>query len=120
MPEVIRREIIINAREGAVWNALTNPVVLKQWMTEPEMEMDIFTDWTVGSPIVNKGFHHIKFEDRGAVLKFEPNKILEYTYLSSSSRLPDKLENYTHMITVALRFMKLEKRSILSLFIIEM
>jgi len=30
----------------------------------------------------------------GKVLKFEPEKILQYTQLSTLSRLPDKLENY--------------------------
>lgn len=68
---------------------------MKQWMGEPEMELDIIADWKVGSPIIIRGFHHIQFENKGYVLQFEPHRILKYDYLSSISRLPDKPENRT-------------------------
>lgn len=59
------------------------------------MKIEIFTDWQIGKPIITKGFHHVKFENTGTVLKFEPNKVLSYNYLSSISNLPDEPESYT-------------------------
>jgi uncharacterized protein YndB with AHSA1/START domain len=95
MTQRIDRTIIIKAAPSTVWGTLTNPDLIKQWMAEPEMEIEIITDWKVGSPIVIKGFHHLKFENKGIVLQFEPNKVLKYSHLSSLSRLPDKPENYS-------------------------
>jgi len=67
---------------------------MKKWMSETEI--DIITDWKVRSPIVIRGnLHGIKFKNNGTVLQFEPEKILRYNHLSSLSRLPDKLENYS-------------------------
>ena len=68
---------------------------MKQWMGDPEMEIDIQTNWQVNSPIVISGFHHLKFENKGTVLQFEPGQALKYNFLSSLSRLPDVPENYT-------------------------
>ncbi|HTA40835.1 MAG TPA: SRPBCC domain-containing protein [Bryobacteraceae bacterium] len=85
----------INAPPSAVWRALTDPALMKQWMAEPEMRIDIVTNWRVGGPIVVSGWHHINFENKGIVLGFEPNSTLRYSHLSSVSRLPDKPENYT-------------------------
>jgi uncharacterized protein YndB with AHSA1/START domain len=85
----------IKARMAHVWKALTTPAMMKRWMSEPEMELEIETDWKIGEPIVMKGFHHTPFENRGTVLAFEREKILRYNYLSSLSKLPDTPENYT-------------------------
>ncbi|MBI3258605.1 MAG: SRPBCC domain-containing protein [Ignavibacteriae bacterium] len=89
------KTIIINSLPSLVWKVLTDPTLMKQWMGEPEMNLNIQTDWTVNSPIVIFGFHHVKFENKGVVLEFEPNMKLTYTHLSSISRLADKPENYT-------------------------
>lgn len=86
---------MIQAGPSIVWKHLTDPGLMKQWMGEPEMELDIIADWKVGSPIIIRGFHHIQFENKGYVLQFEPHRILKYDYLSSISRLPDKPENRT-------------------------
>jgi uncharacterized protein YndB with AHSA1/START domain len=95
MTQKIEETIIINASLYTVWDTLTNTTLMKKWMGEPEMQLEIITDWEMGSPIIISGFHHIKFENRGTVLHFEPNKSLKYNYLSSISRLPDEPENYT-------------------------
>ena len=68
---------------------------MKQWMGEPEMKIEILTDWKVGGSIIIKGFHHTQFENKGTVLQFEPNLVLRYSHLSSLSRLPDNPENYS-------------------------
>ena len=92
---MIDASICIDAPPSAVWRALTDPALMKEWMAEPEMQIDIVTDWTVGSPVVITGRHHVHFENRGVVLRFEPESVLEYTHLSSFSRLPDRPESYT-------------------------
>jgi uncharacterized protein YndB with AHSA1/START domain len=93
----ISRTVTIRADPTAVWRALTDPVLVRQWAAEPELNLEVVTDWQVGSPIVVKGFHHGRFENRGTVLHFQPNALLQYTHLSSISRLPDRPENYTRI-----------------------
>lgn len=95
MQQRIEKSIIIESPPAAVWDALTNPGRMKQWMSEPDMNMEIFTDWKIGNSIAIKGFHHVKFENKGTILQFEPNRILKYDYLSSISRLPNRPENRT-------------------------
>ena len=66
---------------------------MKKWISETDIQ--IITDWKVGSPIIMRGnLHGVKFENKGMILQFEPERILEYNHLSSLSRLPDKPENY--------------------------
>lgn len=100
MTERIEKNIVIEAPVALTWNVLTKPDLMNRWMAEPELQLKIITDWKVGSPIIIKGFHHLPFENKGTVLQFEPYNALQYNYLSSISRLPDKPENYT---TVAFR-----------------
>jgi hypothetical protein len=64
-------------------------------MGEREMDLEIKTNWEINSPITVTGFHHVKFENRGFVLKYQPNRLLEYTHFSSLSRLQDEAANYT-------------------------
>ena len=59
------------------------------------MRLEIDTEWTVGSPFVVRGFHHVHFENRGTVRTFEPGRALAYTQLSSLSRLPNVPENHS-------------------------
>lgn len=69
---------------------------MKKWMIADGMEINISTDWKVGSPMVIHGNMSGKnFENHGTVLQFEPEKTLEYSHLSSTSRLPDQLESYS-------------------------
>ena len=95
MIKPIVKIVTINASTFTVWEALTNPDIMKQWMGEPEMALEVTTDWRIGSPIAIKGFHHVNFVNKGTVLRFEPGKVLEYNYLSSLSRLPEHVDNYT-------------------------
>jgi uncharacterized protein YndB with AHSA1/START domain len=95
MTQQIVETITIKAPPYKVWNTLTHTDLMKQWMGDPEMQIEVITDWKVGSPIVIKGFHHVKFENKGTVLQYEHNKVLKYDYLSSISRLADQPEHYT-------------------------
>jgi uncharacterized protein YndB with AHSA1/START domain len=92
--KLFNKTVHINAPVSKVWDTLTTPELMKKWISETEI--DILTDWRVGSPILMRGrLHKIKFENSGTVLQFEPGKILRYSHLSSLSRLPDKPENYS-------------------------
>jgi uncharacterized protein YndB with AHSA1/START domain len=96
MSHVIENSATINAPPAEVWRALTDPDLMKQWIAEQEMRVQIVTDWKVGSPIIVKGHHNnVDFENKGTVLHFKPNSLLRYSHFSSLSRLPDKAENYT-------------------------
>jgi uncharacterized protein YndB with AHSA1/START domain len=88
------KSVQINATPSAVWKALTEPGLMRQWMSETPIE--IITDWVVRHPMVIRGdWYKTGFINNGIVLKFDPLKCLQYTHLSSLSRLPDKPENYT-------------------------
>lgn len=81
----------INAPVSMVWDALTKPDLIKQYLFGTE----VITDWQVGSPITYKGVWQGKpYEDKGKVLEIEPRKILASTFWSSLSGLPDIPENY--------------------------
>ena len=91
--KIITKTVLINAPASDVWDALTRPELMKKWMSETEV--NILTDWKVGSPILMRGkLHGINFENKGTVLQFEIEKILEYSHLSSISRLPDEPKSY--------------------------
>jgi uncharacterized protein YndB with AHSA1/START domain len=91
----IERSVLVNAAPEAIWKMLTDPASMKQWMAEPETELEIHSDWKVGSSITITGTHHGKFENKGVILKFDTNKTFSYSHLSSVSQLDDKPENYT-------------------------
>ena len=108
----ISKSILIQASPAAVWEALTIPELMQQWMGEPEMKLEIIGSWKVGEPILIRGYHHGKFENKGVVLALEPTKLFRYNYLSSVSRLPDIHQNYT---TVEFKLEPIEADTQLSL-----
>lgn len=90
---IVNKTVTINAPTATVWQMLTDPRLMQQWMAESELE--ILTDWTVGNPILIRGeLHHLPFENKGVVLQFVPEQLLQYTQLSSISALPDQPESY--------------------------
>jgi len=95
VPASFERCVSIKAPAACVWRFLTDIASMKAWMGEPEMALEIETDWTVGKPIVISGFHHASFKNTGCVVAFEPSRRLAYTHLSSWSHLADKPENHT-------------------------
>ena len=83
--------ITINAPASKVWDALTKPELIKQYLFGTE----VTTDWQVGSPITYKGEWEGKaYEDKGKVLQIEKEKLLVSTFWSSLSGLADIPENY--------------------------
>lgn len=95
MTKKIEYTILINALPAEVWEYLTDPGLMKTWMGEPEMKIEVLTDWVVGNPVIIKGFHHTAFENKGTVMQFDPHKVIRYSHFSSVSRLPDMVENYS-------------------------
>lgn len=91
---IITRTVTIHAPTATVWAALTVPALMARWMAEEPIE--IITSWQVGQPILIRGqVHGLPFENSGTVLQCEPDQLLQYTHLSSLSRLPDRPESYT-------------------------
>jgi uncharacterized protein YndB with AHSA1/START domain len=87
--------ITINADTAKVWAALTDLEIMERWLGEPEMKIQVQTDWKINEAISIRGFHHVAFENKGTVLQYDKEKKLSYSHLSSISRLPDKPENYS-------------------------
>lgn len=91
----MNKTVTINASTTQVWHVLTTPDLMKKWMLT-EVEIEIITNWKVGSPMLIRGNMNGKdFENTGQVLQFEPERILQYSHLSSLSRLPDVPESYS-------------------------
>ena len=81
----------INAPPSRVWDALTKPDLIKQYL----FGTDVISDWKVGSPITYRGEWQGKtFEDRGKILQVIPEKSLVSTHWSPLSGVPDSPENY--------------------------
>jgi uncharacterized protein YndB with AHSA1/START domain len=92
---VAETRITIHAPVEAVWRALTDPALVKQYMYGTNLE----TDWKVGSPITWKGEWEGKpYEDKGKVLAVEPRKLLKVTHWSPMGGSEDKPENYHTVI----------------------
>jgi uncharacterized protein YndB with AHSA1/START domain len=88
----------IVASRAKVWDALVSPVAIKQYMFGADVE----SDWIEGSPITWKGeFNGKPYEDKGNILKIEPEKMLQYSHFSAMSGKPDQPENY-HSVTIYL------------------
>lgn len=93
--QVAKASMLINAPVSKVWDALTKPELIKQYL----FDTDVVTDWKVGSPILYRGEWEGKpFEDKGEILAFEPEKKLASTHWSPLSGVPDTPENY-HTVT---------------------
>jgi uncharacterized protein YndB with AHSA1/START domain len=90
-PLIAQATITINAPGSKVWEALTNPDLIKQYL----FGTNVITDWQVGRPIIYEGQWEGKsYQDKGIIIKIEPGKLLVSTYWSSMAGLPDVPESY--------------------------
>ena len=95
---IAKASIAINAPRQAVWEALTSPEAIKEYMFGARVD----TDWQEGGPISWKGQWQGKsYEDKGTILQFSPAQRVQYTHYSPLSGLPDKPEYY-HTVTIDL------------------
>ena len=89
------KTVTIHASLSKVWEALTDPEMVKQYLHST----DLSTDWKQGSPIFWRGeWKGRSYEDKGTVLEVEPLKLLRYTHWSPMGGSEDKPENY-HTVT---------------------
>jgi len=90
--------IAINSNRTRVWEALVSPSAIKQYMFGADVE----SLWHEGSNISWKGeFNGKQYQDKGVILKLEPEKMLKYSHYSPGSGKPDEPDNY-HIVTIML------------------
>ena len=95
---IAKKSATIPATAEKVWDALTNPALIKEYFFGTEA----ISKWKVGSSIVFKGVWEGKpYEDKGTILALEKGKLLKYNYWSSFSGTDDLPSNYAN-ITYAL------------------
>lgn len=88
---IARTSILIEASREKIWNALTDPEIVKKYF----YGTNLITDWKIGSSMIFRGEWQGKtYEDKGNIIEFIPNQKLVYNYWSSMSGLPDKPELY--------------------------
>jgi uncharacterized protein YndB with AHSA1/START domain len=90
--------VAIDAPRTRVWQALTDPEDVRQYLHGTKMS----TDWKVGGPITWTGeWKGQEYVDKGTVLAVEPERLLRTTHWSSMGGSEDKPENY-HTVTYEL------------------
>ncbi|OLP72646.1 ATPase [Salmonella enterica subsp. enterica serovar Javiana] len=88
---IARAQTEVAADRPRVWEALTDPDQVAQYMMGSRVE----TDWQVGSPITWSGEMDGKpYQDKGEVLRADPGWVLEVTHYSPLMGEQDKPENY--------------------------
>lgn len=93
-PLTLTTSIFIKASVDKVWEALTNPDLIKIYFFGTEC----ITDWQKGSPIVFRGvWDNQPYEDKGIIREIEINKCIVYSYWSSFAGTPDTPENYAEI-----------------------
>jgi len=95
---IAQAETTVQASIDKVWDALTNPDIIKKYM----FGTTVTSDWKEGSKITWKGEWRGKpYEDKGKILQIKPKTKLQYTHFSPLTGQPDAPENY-HTVTVEL------------------
>jgi uncharacterized protein YndB with AHSA1/START domain len=81
----------VEADPDRVWQALTDPRLVAEYM----MGSEVASDWQPGSPITWSGeWEGRPYQDRGEVLRAEPGRLLEVTHFSPLTGADDVPENY--------------------------
>jgi uncharacterized protein YndB with AHSA1/START domain len=100
--------IVLDAPIQKVWNALTQPTLVKQW----QYGSDLITDWIVGNEIrFRNEWEGQVFEQWGTVLEVIPNQKIKYSLFFPRPELEDKPENYfimSYILTEENQKVKLE------------
>ena len=84
--------IDVNAGAARVWEALTKPEIIREYLFGAET----ITDWNVGSEIAFQGdYNGQKYRDHGVILENVFHEKISYSYWSGFTGLEDKPENYS-------------------------
>lgn len=91
----VQTSIVILAPVNKVWQALTTPSIIKEYL----FGTSTVTDWKKGSEITWSGVYEGKsYQDKGTIIEIVPEKKLHTTHYSPLSGKEDKPENYHHVI----------------------
>lgn len=91
---IAKVSVRINAPIKKVWDALTRPDLIKEYMFGSEA----ISEWKKGSPIIFRGEWEGKsYEDKGIILAIEPPTLFRYTYWSPLSGTTDHPDNYANV-----------------------
>lgn len=87
----INKTSYVVADKSKVWEALTNPVVIKQYLFGAE----VISDWKVGSKIIYSGiFNGIEFKDEGKINILDFERQFQYSYWGANHGTENILENH--------------------------
>ena len=87
----LKTTIEINAPASKVWQALTDPSIVKQYF----FGTNVKSDWKKGGTITWEGEWEGKtYKDTGTIYEIEPGKMIKYDYWSSMSGTENVPENY--------------------------
>ena len=90
-----KAETVIEAPPSRVWEALTDPDQIKEYMFGSEVE----TSWEMGSPITWNGEYEGRpYQDKGEVLSYDEPRKLSVTHYSPLAGQEDKPENYHTLV----------------------
>lgn len=95
----VESSIVIDATAAAVWDVLTNPEKVKQYL----FGSNVSTDWSPGSPIIfwRDRLHpaapknETPIVDKGWILEIEEGRLLKFSFYSSQEGYGDLPENYS-------------------------
>lgn len=86
--------ITINTTQENVWNALTQPELVKLW----QFGSELITNWEAGSTIrFRTAWEDKVFEQWGKVIEVQPYETIRYSLFAPRPDLEDKPENYFEM-----------------------
>lgn len=86
-----RASIEIDASSADVWDTFMNPANAKEYFFGAEVR----SDWIEGSPITFTGeFIGNAYHEKGTILQYRPERLVQYSRWSDLEQLPKLPENY--------------------------
>lgn len=90
----VSESISINGTAEQVWDAVTNPTKIKEYMFGTEA----VSSWKTGDEITFQGeYQGQQYKDKGLIKQSKPNETLQYDYWSAFTGLADAPENYSEV-----------------------
>ena len=90
----VSENINIKGTAEQVWDALTNPAKIKEYMFGTEA----VSSWKTGDEIIFQGeYEGQQYKDKGLIKNSTPGKTLQYDYWSAFTGLADAPENYSEV-----------------------